>query len=158
MRIKMGDIEIEYEGSDAFLKEELPALLDAVSKFHQESGSPFPATPQRESSNHQPPASQHVNSSFSVTTIAAKTAAKSGADLVLAATARLTRGGTATMTRQTILEEMKLATGFYKGTYRNNLSNYLLTLVKDGKLHETAADTYTLSIDALKGIEAKLAV
>jgi hypothetical protein len=31
IRIKLGAIEVEYEGSEQFLKEELPQLLTAVS-------------------------------------------------------------------------------------------------------------------------------
>ena len=38
MRIKMGPIEIDYEGSEDFLKQELPAILTAVSTLHKESG------------------------------------------------------------------------------------------------------------------------
>jgi hypothetical protein len=38
IRIKLGDIEVEYEGAESFLKDELPALLNAVSKLHHESG------------------------------------------------------------------------------------------------------------------------
>jgi hypothetical protein len=39
IRIKMADIEVEYEGSEAFLKGELPAILDAVSKLHGDKGT-----------------------------------------------------------------------------------------------------------------------
>lgn len=38
IRIKMGPIEVEYEGSENFLKEELPELLGTVSNLYKESG------------------------------------------------------------------------------------------------------------------------
>ena len=34
LRIKMGAVEVEYEGSDDFLKKELPGLLKAVLALH----------------------------------------------------------------------------------------------------------------------------
>ena len=34
----MGAIEIEFEGSELFLKEELPELLEAVSRLYSEAG------------------------------------------------------------------------------------------------------------------------
>lgn len=37
IRIKLGAIEVEYEGSESFLKEELLALLSAVSDLYQRS-------------------------------------------------------------------------------------------------------------------------
>ena len=37
IRIKLGPIEVEYEGSEAFLKEELPQLLTAVSDLYSKS-------------------------------------------------------------------------------------------------------------------------
>jgi hypothetical protein len=51
---------------------------------------------------------------------------------------------------------MKTATGFYKSSYSGNLSKILLSLLKEGKLQEVSKDTYTLSVTAVKDIEAKL--
>ena len=33
----MGEIEVEYEGTESFLRDELPQLLAAVSKLHHDS-------------------------------------------------------------------------------------------------------------------------
>jgi hypothetical protein len=38
LKIKIGPVEVEYEGEEKFLKEELPALLKAVSNLHKASG------------------------------------------------------------------------------------------------------------------------
>jgi hypothetical protein len=38
IKIKMGAIEIDYEGSEEFLKEELPSLLKTVSDLYKSSG------------------------------------------------------------------------------------------------------------------------
>lgn len=152
----MGSIEIDYEGSEDFLKQELPAILTAVSNLYKESGITEQAPSAANGASSVTP-SGAAPIGMSVTTISAKLGVKSGADLALAAAARLTRGGSAAFSRQQLLEEMKGATGFYKTTIRSNLSNYLLTLVKEGKLQETAKDTYSLSMAARTEIEAKLA-
>lgn len=157
MRIKMGPIEIDYEGSEDFLKQELPAILTAVSSLHKESGLVENSPPGANSGNGAAGSNQTAPIGMSVTTISAKLGVKSGADLALAAAARLTRGGSSSFSRQQLLDEMKAATGFYKTTIRSNLSNYLLTLVKEGKLQETAKDTYSLSMATKTEIEAKLA-
>ena len=39
IRIKLGAIEVEYEGSEQFLKEELPQLLTAVSELYAKSAA-----------------------------------------------------------------------------------------------------------------------
>jgi len=152
MRIKMGSIEVEYEGSEEFIKQELPDLLTAVSKLYQSAPSDLPNKSTQLFAGNSTP-----GSAMSVTTIAAKLGVKSGPELLVAAAARLTRGGAIALTRQALLDEMKLATGFYKASYRSNMSNQLLSLVKEGKLQETATDTYTLSIGTKSELETKLA-
>lgn len=153
----MGPIEIDYEGSEDFLKQELPAILTAVSTLHKESGLVEELPSGTNAGNGATTSNLMAPLGMSVTTISAKLGVKSGADLALAAAARLTRGGSSSFSRQQLLDEMKAATGFYKTTIRSNLSNYLLTLVKEGKLQETAKDTYSLSMATKTEIEAKLA-
>lgn len=161
MRIKMGPIEIDYEGTEDFLKQELPAILKAISTLYNDTGARI-AEQQSLAEAQISGASGNgagtsSNVGMSVTSIAAKIGVKTGPDLVVAAAARLTRGGMANIPRGKLLEEMKQATGFFKTTYRSNLSSILLGLVKDGKLQETAKDTYALSIATKSDIEARLA-
>lgn len=155
IKIKMGPIEIEYEGSEAFLKEELPALLTAVSDLYKESGVTEPVEP-------APAAAAAVSSTGTIQattgSIAAKLGAKSGTDLILAAAARLTLSlGLGSFSRSQITEEMKSASSYHKKTYVNNLTKYLNQLVKDGKLLETAKDTYALSASEKSSMEARIA-
>ena len=157
MRIKMGPIEIDYEGSEDFLKQELPAILTAVSTLHKESGLVDESPSGSNSGTGSAMSNQPAPVGMSVTTISAKLGVKTGAELALAAAARLTRGGSLSFSRQQLLDEMKAATGFYKTTFRSNLSNSLLSLVKEGALQETAKDTYSLSMAKKTEIEAKLA-
>lgn len=160
IKIKMGPIEIEYEGSEAFLKEELPALLAAVSDLYKESGITDPVDAGESTGAAPAPASAGSKGTVQSTTgsIAAQLGAKSGPDLIMAAAARLTLSlGLGSFGRSQITAEMKSASAYYKKTYVNNLSKYLNQLVKDGKLLETAKDIYALSASAKSSLEARIA-
>jgi len=156
IRIKMGPIEIEYEGSESFLKEELPELLRAVSNLYKESEL------QGEISQGEPSVEGSVGApKFQATTgsIAAKLNSKTGSDLILAAAAHFTFVlGKNTFTRKELHKEMKTASGYYKNTYRGgNLTGYLNSLIKDGKLLEPSKDNYALSASAKSDLSAKIA-
>lgn len=158
VRIRMGQVEVEYEGDEQFLKDELPALLDSVSKLYREAKNvsgddeaPDPATP-------VVPTPPTLNAVGTTTNIAAKMHVDSGPHLILAAAARLTLGGgKPSFSRQTLLEEMKTASSYFNKNYASNLSQYLTGLVRSGKLMETAKDTYAMTATTLSEIEAKIA-
>jgi hypothetical protein len=156
IRIKLGAIEVEYEGSEQFLKEELPQLLTAVSELHAKSAAlndTAVGTPAN-------PAQTVVAGALQGTTgtIASKLAVKQGPDLILAAAARMTFVlAKPTFTRQEIIDEIKTASAYYKRTYLNNLSQYLNNLMKDGKLLEPSTETFFLSATAQADLKARLA-
>src|SRR5690348_16260150 len=84
IKIKVGPVEVEYEGSEEFLKNELAELLSSISKLYRESGaSSQPPTP---------PAGNGIGSIGTTGAIAVKLQASSGSDLALAAAARLYLG------------------------------------------------------------------
>jgi hypothetical protein len=150
MRIKLGPIEIEYEGSESFLKEEIPDLLSAVAKLYKESG--VPANVQAHLGGGQPSGLAQG----STATFAAKLNVKSGPDLIVAACARMTLvSQQASFSRQQIIKEIQGATGYFKKTYINNLTTYLHQLVRVQKLVASADDTFALSIPTLKELELK---
>lgn len=154
IRIKLGPIEVEYEGSETFLKEELPQLLSAVSELYSRSNIPKDVNP-----DGNPPASPSGGTLQGTTgTIAAKLTVKQGPDLILAAAARLHFVvGKQTFSRQEIIDEMKSATAYYKKTYLSNLTGYLNNLMKDGKLLEPSSGTYSLSASTQTDLKARLA-
>lgn len=161
IKIKLGAIEIEYEGSESFLKEELPQLLSAVSDLYAKSRSTL-EPPLLQSNSNLPPGSNPNagdKPKLEATTgsIAAKLGCKSGPELVMAAAARLTFVlEESTLPRQKIIDEMKTATAYYKATYLNNLTSYLNNLVKDGKLNEPSQGKYALTAASLKDLEQRL--
>ena len=152
IRIKLGPIEVEYEGSETFLKEELPQLLSAVSELYSTSG----LTTDAPGGNVLHPPSGNLQGTTG--SIAAKLAVKQGPELIIAAAARLTFvSGKQTFSRQEIIEEMKSATAYFKKTYVKNLSAYLNTLLKDGKLLEPSAGIFSLSASSQSELKGRLA-
>src|SRR5574337_109632 len=148
IRIKVGDIEVEYEGAEEFLKKELPELLKTVTSLHV-------VVP----SSGASPRVIYSKGDIKLTTgnIAAKINCDSGADLVIAACAHFHFvQKKETFDRREILREMKTATSYYKSSYSNNLSGSLKTLVQDGKLIEPSSSVFSLPASTIQDLNAKL--
>lgn len=155
IRIKLGPIEVEYEGSEKFLKEELPDLIRTVSDLYKASSVKLGGGPGNDSQIQEKPTEA---CSLSTADIAAKLSCNSGPELVLAAAARLALGkGMSTFSRQTLIEEMKTATAYYKASYSNNLSTCLRRLGKALKLNTPSQGQYALTADAKEELRSKLA-
>jgi hypothetical protein len=160
IKIKMGAIEVECEGSEAFLKQELPLIIKSVSELYNDSLHSIPSV------NTVPEASaDNVNNSSSETistgttgSVAAKLSVKSGSDLLMAAAARMTFGlGKNTFSRKDLLTEMKSASSYYKTSYGSNLSTYLSTAVKDGAFLETSKGIYAIQASKATSLKSRLA-
>lgn len=156
IRIKLGAIEIEYEGSEEFLKDELPELLKAVSDLYKATGAATEeGAPQVDGAMG---ASGSNVIQGTTATLAAKLGGGSGPDLLMCAAARLHFVlGKDKFHRKELLDEMKSASNYYNANYAKNLTSLLGNQVKAGKLMEPSKDNYSLSADSLKNIEAKLA-
>tara|TARA_B100000787_G_C16160749_1_gene281262 strand:+ start:85 stop:567 length:483 start_codon:yes stop_codon:yes gene_type:complete len=153
VRIKAGSIEVEFEGSEEYMKDELPALIELLYSL-----SPADDSDEEESVELQATTDTSKQKlQLTTNTIAAKLNAKKAGDLILAACGHLALvKGVGTYTRSNILAEMKLATNYYKGTMIKNLSGSLKALVKQNKLLETATDTYALDANTKTTIESTL--
>lgn len=147
IRIKLGQVEVEYEGPEDFLRDELQDLLSAVVELHQANGdadaNSSSTTKMEGNAAKAAPPGEYTGT---VNTWAAKLGAKSGPDLVIAAMAKLTLvDGLPTVSRATLLSEMKSATSYYKKSYGSNLSVSLKGLVTSDRLREISKDTFALS-------------
>jgi len=155
IRIKMGDVEVEYEGSEEFLRDELRALLSSVLDLHKVRGDSV----SNNDLNAEGKKGGGSSNGFTGTTntVAAKLSSSSGADLVIAAAAQLCLvSGKDSFSRVTLLKEMQTAKSYYKISYCNNLSKYIKTLVIADRLREIAKDTYSLSAGERKKLETQL--
>jgi hypothetical protein len=155
IRIKMGAIEVEYEGSEEFLKKELQELLSAVSRLYAQSG----ASPDGELAVAHPGAGNGSGKVAGTTaTIAGKLACKSAPELMIAAAAHLTLvANKAEFSRKELLDQMKSASGYYKASMTNNLGNYVNNRVKAGELVEVRKGHYALSSKKLADLRTSLA-
>jgi hypothetical protein len=154
LRIKVGEIEIDYEGSDDFIKEQFPTLLRTLQELQGLSGPAKPPKPP----NAPAGTKTRVPQSMSTNTIAQKLQVKSGSELARAAAARL---GIVlskdTFTRKEISVEMRSAKSFFKRSHANNLDNSLKKLLDDGKLLLQADKTYALADGERTELEKKIA-
>lgn len=89
IRVRFGQNEVECEGSEAFLKEELPELIRLMAELAPQV--PEQATPpaqKRDDGQSPPPSGSAIVGTTG--TIAQRIKAKTGRDLLLAAAAHLT--------------------------------------------------------------------
>jgi hypothetical protein len=159
-RIKMGEVEVEYEGNDDFLKKELPDLLAAVSKLHKEAGV-VPPRPEDGAALARPLARGNMSRqslSGTTATIAAKLGGESGAELMVAAAAQLTFvQGKDEFTTKELRAACRGAKNLWKKSFANNFTNYLATLVKDHSLLEARTGVYALHAKKKQELEPRLA-
>ena len=162
LRIRIGEVEIDYEGTEEFLKQELPQLLKTAMELHKASESaPEGSGGKGASKGSGSGVRAGAGAKITLTTasIAGRLEVKSGADLLQAAAAHLVLAkGSETFSRQELLAEMQSAPSYYKQSYSANLTAYIRTaLQKNGPLSETSKDTYALKAAARKNLEAKIA-
>ena len=160
IRIKVGTMELEYEGDPAFLTGGIEALLVTMGGLAANvPAEVLPMPPKQTVNGSIEPAQVHNGSpAFTTNTIAAHLDAKSGPELVICAMARLEIAqGKATSSRSEILAEMKSATTYFKETMTSNLSSSLAGLTKTKRINQQAKDIYSLSSTEKKAVEAKVA-
>jgi hypothetical protein len=158
LRIRIGEVEIDYEGTEEFLKQDLPQLLKTAMELHKASGGSISGGTGKTGATDGSASAPKV-ASLTTGGIAAKLGAKSGSDLLKAAAAYLALVKNAqTFSRQQLLSEMQSATSYYKKSYSTNLTKYIKTaLQKDGFLSETAKNSYALTAGARADLERRLA-
>lgn len=160
LRIKLGQIEVEYEGDPAFIQS---GFLDTLKELVdiQQAVAPTPIGGAASSNNvpHAPTGQPLLQQSTATTaTIATKLSCKSGTDLALAAAANLHfTQGKAEFTRQEIIDAMKSATAFYNENHRKNLTQSLNTLIKNGRVRDRGGDKFGLSQAEIEKLETVVA-
>lgn len=127
IRIKVGPIEIDYEGSPDFLDNGIERLLEAMCNLaHLNAGSPeFQVNEKSEQKTTAvaiKSSKTEITLGVSTGTIAARFKAKTAQDLVLCAMAQLTIvKRKEKLERSDILSEMRTATAYYNKNMQKNL-------------------------------------
>lgn len=145
IRIKIGDVEVDYEGEEKYLRDDLRDLIVSLVELRSNK-----LPPNTNDEQPLPPSDENKGNgtSFSGTTatVAAKLSVKSGTELLLAAAVRMAVVlNKQTYTRAELHKEMQSATAYYKKNYGSNLSSSFKTLIGDDKLREVSKDVFALS-------------
>ncbi|MCG6205975.1 hypothetical protein LPW26_15085 [Rhodopseudomonas sp. HC1] len=159
--MKLGNVEIEYQGASEFLQADLirilKELLELQKEFPAVEATASPANPTIDQLGKKNNETRVVHD-HSTSTIATILAVSSGPELVKAAAAHIhfSKAGK-TFSRQELIDAMRSAPAYFKETFINNLSSSLKRLTKDDVLRVVGNDSFSLSAKAIAEIEPKLA-
>lgn len=159
LRIKIGHVEVEFEGSEEFITSGLPSLLEKIATTDIPNSGQFLDSSTQGSVALPAPGQGATSQSakLSTTDFAAQLGVKSGTELVMAAAAYLHHTqGMEDFSRSQLLSEMKSSRAFYKASYGSNLSKSLDTLVKSGRLQNPRADTFALPYREIEVTQPRL--
>lgn len=160
IRVKMGAIEIEYEGKASFLESGLQNILNGLAAFHSNhqeiiTSRDVEQTPNGEALERT---ASGLSLEMSTNSLAAHLGASKGSELIIAAAAHLTFVAKRdTFTRQELLDEMKSATTYFTPNVRSNLSSMLDNLQKAKRLNQPRTGVFALGANERTSLEARLA-
>lgn len=158
IRIKVGSMELEYDGDPSFLTGGLEALLTTMGDLAGRVPYASETPPNHTQMNGETSSSPDGGYNFSTTTIGAKLGVKTGSDLVVCAMAHLEFVQRKTSSsRAQILAEMRNAKSYFKQTMASNLSGSIDALLKADRINEGAKNEYALTATERSKIEAKIA-
>ena len=153
LRLRFGDVEIDYEGTETYLRED---LLDQIEKTLSVYSNRTGPTPKSVEQTEATVASDCLD--IDTNTVASYLDVKTGPELVLAAAVNLRIiQNKQRFTRDEIRLEMQGASSYYTANHTKNLSAHLTSLIKSHKLLRTSGGEFALSADAESDARAKLA-
>ena len=157
IKIKVGSLEVEYEGPPSFLTTGIDSLLDKMGdlagRIPEESVVVEGARVEAQSA----PATEPKTRELSTNTIAAQIGCDTGPDLIICAMAQLEIvQGKSGSSRSDISKEIRNASNYYNLNMTSNLTKNLKNLVDARKILERGKGHYALSSDKRKEVEGKL--
>ena len=154
VHVKVSWLEMEYEGAPSHIRDHVIELVDRIVNTPHEGAAVAPV----ESELEPRLGSKQIPRDLSTSTVAYKLSAQTGADLAIAASAKLLFvDGSEQFSRKDILSEMRQAPAFFKSTYSNNLTRSLEGLLKSDRLRLTGPETYSISANEKERLRTKLA-
>lgn len=160
VRIKVGGIEIEYEGGHEFLTNGLHELIENVGLLASSSDLEEEISGDGDGSDEAPSVDfSNGQLELSANSIAHHYSAKSTSDLALCAIILLQIvNKQVSCSREEVLKAMQSATDFYNKNMRGtNLKSALKTLKNKKKINELANEKYALTSTEKQSAEAALA-
>ncbi|HKW54975.1 MAG TPA: hypothetical protein VJO12_14880 [Stellaceae bacterium] len=160
LRIKLGDVEVEYEGEAAFVE---TGLIELVGKVQDMAAKSTPVMARSAMNAGKPGATPASSPSTPVQmttkSIATKMSAKKGPEVAKAAVAKLgILQGKPTFSRSEILEEMRTATGIFRPSMNGNMTPILNSLAQDDVIIESSPEVYALTPNGETQLRQQLAI
>lgn len=144
LSIKVGALELEYEGPESFSKADILELIEHLGEHSTAIPTPLPINGGGTAGNANGAGGGGLTD-LGVESIAARLGAKSGTDVLLAAAVYLEANqGKAFYSRRELLDAAKQGGGYYSDGISSNLTAYLTSLVKGKKLNKRGDDQYAL--------------
>ena len=145
VRFKVGDVELEYQGPSSYIEDGLIDLFEKVLGYSDFDARRTEQPSEPTSDLSEESTTRQLATDISVATMISRLGAKTGADVLFMAAAHLAVcHGRSRFSRADILENAKLADGYYKRSISSNLTNYLGRLLKDGRLSQYSDSSYSL--------------
>ena len=153
IRVRVGELELEFIGSEELLQEKLEPFLDAFIGFREKLGNTSSELSQVSDTEVARQTGELPWAELSPSTIAVRLSAKTGPQLAEAAAAyRTICCGELTFTRKQIIDTMREMPTLHNKNMNSNLSKNLMGLVKNATLNETQNGLYTLTEEAKERI------
>ena len=156
IRLKVGQVELEYEGSFSLLKDSSNPI-DMISGFYEKHVTTLTNYTSSDYTKGINPSKVEGEIDFSIEMIASRLGAKDTKELVMATVTYLTFVEKKDVSeRKEILSKMKEAPSYYTENMSKNLSNSLRSLIKKNRLNQNKKGSYCLSPNERKEMETKL--
>ena len=157
IRLKVGQLEVEYEGNEAFLEGGIYEMMEKIASLHAKHSAILSSSSPQVKTQNDKVATNVTPFDLAVNAIAERLDATTGAHLALAAATYLTLAkNEPKFSRAQILEAMKSDASRYKRSMSKNLTRHLQSLIKDKCLNNVADGRYALSAPKRKEIESAL--
>lgn len=153
IKIKLPNLEVEYEGTPNFLESGLLELTKKFGDFAKEEVSQLPLRDNQDDDTK----THEVHSSLTTIAIANRLGTKSGPELIIATMAKLKfTDGKDVVSADDIKTEMKEAHSIYKKSMTSNFDKNITNLVKQEMVNVVAAKRYSLSRKKIESIEKQI--
>lgn len=152
LRLKLGRIEVEFEGTEEFIKQDLLPLLQKAKDL---VGAIEDSPPDDETQQKKTPTNFK---DLTTSMISAQLGVDSGPELIVAALAkRCIVDKAAKVSRKELTAEMRTASTYFKDTYVGNLTKSLNSLIDAKRVNDLGSDNYSLHASEQAAVEKKLA-
>lgn len=156
IRLKVGQVEVEYEGEFSLLKDSSNPV-DIIFGFYEKHVKTLTDYVSSDYPKGVNPLRADCEIDFSISTIADRLEVRDTNDLVMAAVTYFSFVEKKDVSeRKEILNKMKEAPSYYTQNMSKNLSNSLRNLIRKNRLNQNKKGFYCLSPSERKEMETKL--